>query len=294
MILRKDLGFKSPLLLQQQSPAAYSLYSRIQPAPYVLCSGWLGSCLCLGIILTLFRNRKSSLSSNRKRTPCEITRVLSSSNTESIVNTLHPVSISLGHTFDRTTEEHVKLFKGFVFGLYQVLSALLRLIVRLGLLTGAKEPDESTACSGEECKEDVSAEFHRVDHVTGGQADDKVEHPISRSHNRHTSGTHAVGEKLLSEHPSYRAPRVREVDREKPDEGDGNPPEGFGKASTQSPLVFIHAIYGCDDDMTDTHTNRPDDQERFSTKFVEEEYGGQCKENLQYTSNAGGQQIGGD
>jgi len=114
----------------------------------------------------------------------EVLNVLDTSQTKSLVNTLHTLAIGGGDGSIGATEVDVQLLQGLVLGL------------------GSVVPDEQATKTTENGEEDVGAVLHVVEHVLGGQTDDEVEQPVGRGHDGDTAGTLAVGEDLLSQNPS--------------------------------------------------------------------------------------------
>ena len=158
----------------------------------------------------------------------------------------------------------------------------------LVLRLGRKIPDKEAAHAAEEGEEDVDAELQAVDHVLCREADDEVEHPVRRGHNRDAARAHAVGEDLLRQHPGDGAPGVGEVDGEEPDEGDRDPALGAVEALVQGPGVLVLAVDGRDHDVAAAHADRAHDEEGLAAKVVEEEDGGQGEDDLEYAGDARG------
>ena len=119
---------------------------------------------------------------------------------EALLNPLHALAVAFSDASTVTAEVDVELFEGLV------------------LCLGHHEPHEEGAAAAERSEEEVRAPLHTVQHVSSGQADDEIEHPVGGSHDGDAARAHRVGEDLLREHPGHGTPGVREVDAEEPDE----------------------------------------------------------------------------
>lgn len=113
----------------------------------------------------------------------QVLNSLHAGQTQGLIDSLHTLTISLSNTVHGAAKEYIQLFGRLVLGLWSEL------------------PDEKTAKTAEEGKEDVSAVLHGVQHVLGSQANDEIEHPVCGGDDRDTAGAHAVGEDFLGEDP---------------------------------------------------------------------------------------------
>lgn len=200
----------------------------------------------------------------------QILRPLHTVQSKLSVDTIH-ASLVLDSNGSRvTTKVHIELLK--------------RLVLRLR----HKLPHKHRAHRAKARKEDVGAVRHARggQHVLGGEANDKVEHPVRRGGDGDTLGPQRVGEDLLRKHPRDRAPRVGEVDGEQPDEDDGGP----AGVAVRGPVRHEAALDTGDDRVAHHHTDGTADQELLAAKVVEPEDGWDGEEDLEDTGDTGGEQ----
>lgn len=110
----------------------------------------------------------------------EVLNMLHASQAESLVDSLHAETIGLGNTSLGAAEKHIELLECLVFSLW------------------GEEPDEKTTQAAENGEEDVSAVFHRVEHIFRGQSNNEVEEPIGLIVSKYPEVVIARGKTLTS------------------------------------------------------------------------------------------------